>query len=153
MDENGSEIVPEDSAVQVGENEEITLPGGGTVDKDGNVSGDEEITAHRIVLDEDGNATVVSPTDGTYTVIFAAYDKNGVLTSIKLVIQEFAVGFTPVSSPEDFKPNENGTVKYIITQILNSALYFLNFCPFFAIKICTSKSVQLFGVHISPGRL
>ncbi len=117
VDENGSVIVPENSAVQVGENEEITLTGGGTVDKDGNVSGDEEITAHRIVLDEDGNATVVSPTDGTYTVIFAAYDKNGVLTSIKLVIQEFAVGFTPVSSPEDFKPNENGTVKYIITQI------------------------------------
>ena len=63
VDENGNVIVPDNGAVKVGENEEITLPSGGTADKDGNVTGDK-VTV--------GDTTITAPENDKVTT-----DKNG----------------------------------------------------------------------------
>ncbi len=71
VDENGNVIVPDNGTVKVGENEEITLPSGGTVDNDGNVTGetvevgDTTITApenDKVTTDKNGNTEVTAGT-------------------------------------------------------------------------------------------
>ena len=94
VDKDGNTTVPSDSTVETGDNEKITLPNGGAVDKDGNVTGEKVIigdttitapTGETVKTDKDGNTTVPIGTtiekDGTKITVVegdnVTVDKDG----------------------------------------------------------------------------
>lgn len=86
--------------------EDIIIPATGTSD-----------TEKFSIRYEDGSAFVTVPTEGIYTVIFAAYDASGKLTGLSVQLVTVEKGETTVT-PENF--TANGTVKVMLWESITS---------------------------------
>lgn len=86
--------------------EDIIIPATGTGD-----------TKDFSIRYEDGSAFVTVPTEGIYTVIFAAYDASGKLTSLSVQPVMVEKGETTVA-PQGF--TANGTVKVMLWESITS---------------------------------
>ena len=113
-DNDGNIIIPAGGTVQTGDGKELTLPEGGSVDKDGTVDagkitvGNTTVTApsgKKVTVDKDGNITVpaggkVETEDGKVTTLpdGGTVDKDGNVKTAKIT-----VGNTTVTLPEEGK--------------------------------------------------
>lgn len=86
--------------------------------------GDVWITIHaftdkHFLIEYSDDMAIVSARDaGTYTVIFAAYDINGVLTSVELKSITFETAGIQSVEPENFTANGANTVKVMLWDSL-----------------------------------